>query len=266
MSRYSLNLAKIILINMLLASLVATGRAGGYIPPLKTAFLQEEERVVEKLSRKQAPLHIGAIKRKRGEAPLGRKFTDQEDWFQGLSFVMENTSGRTIVYIRGGFLFPRQTQTKNQAPPLYHSFRYGLPPFAPKDASSDAQRFILKPGETMTFSLSDSDYNEITANLRRLEYTHSIKVIKINLEEVFFDDGASWAAGPYFPRDRNERQPLSGIPQDYSAPARVSFGEISSLGGLRRDIFEGFTETPPTGGYLHRSNRAAAWQCGRVWH
>jgi hypothetical protein len=250
---------------MLLASLVVTGQAGGHIPPLKSASLQEEERIVEKLSRKQAPLKIGTIKRKRGEAVLGKKFTDQEDWFRGLSFVMENISGKTIVYVRGGFLFPRQTETKNQAPPLYHSFRYGLPPFTPEEVGSDAQQFVLKPGETITITLSDSDYNEINANLRRLEYTHSIKAIKFNLEEIFFDDGTSWAAGTYFPRGRSERQPPGGISQNYSAPT-YNFVELSNLGGLSWEFFFGLPETPPAGRDLYRPNRIAAWRRGRVWH
>jgi len=237
MARYSLNLMKIILINMLLASLVVTVQAGGNMPPLKSADLQEEERVVEKLSRKQAPLHIRAIKRKRGEAFLGEKFTDREDWFHGLSFVMDNISGKTIVYIRGGFLFPRKTQLKNQAPPLYHSFRYGLPTFVPEGAGSNEQELVLKPGERITFTLSASDYDEITTNLRRLEYTHSIKVIKFNLEEIFFDDGTSWVAGTYFPRDRNERQPLSGVPQNYSVPTRSNFVELSYFGDPRGLFF-----------------------------
>lgn len=238
MTRYSLNLVKIILISMLLASLVVTGRAGVYIPPLKSNSLQEEERVIEKLSpRFQAPLHIGVIKRRRGEISLGKKFTDREDWFQGLSVVMENTSGKTIVYIRGGFLFPRQIQMKNQAPPLYHSFSYGLPPFIPEEAGSNVKQFVLKPGETITVTLSASDYNEITAGLKRLEYTHGIKVIKFNLEEIFFDDGTSWAAGTYFHRDRNERQPLGGVPQNYSAPARMDFGELANFGELRWNFF-----------------------------
>jgi hypothetical protein len=265
MTRHSLTPVKIILINML-SLLVVTGQAGGYMLPLKSASLQEEERVVEKLSRYQAPLQIGTIKRKRGEAFLGKKFTDREDWFQGLSLVMENTSGKTIVYIRGGFLFPRQIQMKNQAPPLYHSFRYGLPPFIPEEGGSNAQQFVLKPGETITFTLSDSDYSDITASLRRLEYTHGIKMIKFNLEEIFFDDGTSWAAGTYFPRDRNERHPLSGIPQNYSAPTRSNFGELSYFGNLSGSFFFWFPETPPTGRSLHRPNRIAAWHCGRVWH
>jgi len=184
------------------------------------------------LSRNQAPLKIGTMKRKRGEIVLGKKFTDREDWFQGLSVVMENVSGKTIVYVRGGFLFPRRVVMKDQAPPLYHSCRFGLPPFIPEGADP-AQQFILKPGETITFTLTDSEYSKITANLIRLEYAHSINVLKFNLEEIFFDDGTSWAAGKYFTRDREERPPLSGLPLNYLAPARSSFGELSHVGDLK---------------------------------
>lgn len=236
---------------------VANGRAGGHIP-LKSALLQEEERVVEKLSRKRAPLKIGTIKRKRGEALLGKTFTDREDWFQGLSLVLKNISGKNIVYIRGGFLFPRQTVMEKQAPPLYSSFHYGLPPFAPEETSPNAQRLVLKPGETITINLSDLDYNEITANLRRLEYTHSIKVIKFNLDEIFFDDGTSWAAGKYFPSGLNQKQPLSGILQHYLAPIRGNFGELSNFGDS--GSFFWLPETAPAGRNLHGPNRAASWQ------
>lgn len=232
MSRYSLTPMKVVLITLLLASFVVAGRAGGYTPALKTAPAQDEERVVEKLSHNNAPLKIRTMKRKNGEIALGKKFTDKEDWFRGLSFVIENVSGKNIVYVRGGFLFPRQVVVKGQAPPLYHSFHFGLPPFVPEEASS-AQQLILKPGETITFTLPESEYSEITANLKRLEYAHSINVIKFNLEEIFFDDGTSWAAGTYFPRDREERQPLSAAPLNYLAPARYNFGELSCYGDLK---------------------------------
>jgi hypothetical protein len=186
---------------MLPSSLSVTGKAAGHIPHLKSASLQEEERVVEKLSRTPGPLRIGAVKRKRGEVVLGKKFTDREDWFQRLSFVMENTSGKTIVYIRGGLLFPRQAEMNKQDPPFYHSFSYGFPPVVPQGAGAHEQPIALKPGETITFTLPDSAFDEINTHLRRLEYTHSIKAIKLNLEEIFFDDGTSWAAGTYFPRE-----------------------------------------------------------------
>lgn len=264
MTKYSLNPMNMVLTSMLLSSLVATGRAGSYTPHPRSAPLQEEERVFEKLSRRQeAPLQIGTIKRKRGETFLGKKFVDREDWFQGLSFVMENTSGKTIVYVRGGFLFPRQIEMKGQVPPLYHSFRYGLPPSLREGAGSDAQQLALKPGETMTFTLSESAYNEITANLRRLEYTHSIKLIKFNLEEIFFDDGTSWAAGAYFPRDQGERRPLGGILENYSAPTRSNFVEISHFGELRG--FFWLHETPPAGRTLQRPDGTAAWRLGTVY-
>ncbi len=202
MTKVSLSLVMVTFICLPPSTSEVIGQAGSRVRPLKIAASQEE-RVVEKLSRKQAPLMIKAVKRKKGEVFLGKKFTDGEDWFQGLSIVVENISGKTITYVSGGLLFPRQNEVDQKAPPLYKSFHYGVPPFAPGKAAPGVRPLVLKPGEKIVITLSDSDYYEVIANLRRLEYARSIKAIKFNLEEIYFDDGSSWAAGKYFPHNPN---------------------------------------------------------------
>jgi hypothetical protein len=183
---------------------------------IQAQTLKEEERTVEKLSRKPAPLKIKLIKTKKGEFSLGKKFVAGEDWFKGLSIVLENISGKTITYISAGLLFPRQTKEAGKAPPLYKSFYYGQHPDAP---GVPAQSLALRPGDSLTLTLSDADYYKVTANLERLEYTHSIKTIKFNLQEIYFDDGTGWAAGTWFRRNPNQlsiREPQPSYLLDHS--------------------------------------------------
>lgn len=160
----------------------------------------KEDRVVEKLSRKPAPLKINTIATKKGKFSLGEKFLDEENWFEELSVVLKNTSGKTITYVEGGFLFPRENSVSENTRPFYKIFSYGRHPKAPVNSNLKIQSLALKPGDDITVTLSDSDYAEIMSLLKKLKYNHSIKAIKFNLSEIYFDDGTAWVAGTEFNR------------------------------------------------------------------
>jgi hypothetical protein len=166
--------------------------------------IKGEERVVEKLSRKLAPLNVKVIKTKRGKVSLGRKFVDDdEDWFRGLSVVLENTSGKTITYVDVGFLFPKEEGGTGKTLPLYESLSYGHHPEAPSEAVLNMQPLALRSGEKITATLADSKYSEVRDSLTQLGYNQSIKTMKFNLQEVYFEDGSGWSSGTYFPQPRN---------------------------------------------------------------
>lgn len=182
-----------------------------------------KERVVENLRRRPTPFKVKNIKTKKGEFFLGQKLVDEDDWFNGLSVVLENVSGKTVIYIGAGFLFPGQPGGSGKSPPLYKSLTYGHHPNAPEEASLNTKPLELKPGETFVVTLSNADYNEVTTNLRRLEHPQNIRAIKFNLMEVYFSDGTGWPGGTRrdrYPQDRNsnirEEQPISDTPEKLS--------------------------------------------------
>lgn len=167
--------------------------------PLQTAA-QEAERVVEKTSRRPTPLKVKLVKTKKGEVALGKKFfDDDEDWFKGLSIVLENVSGKTVTYVGIGFLFPRQDGGVEESAPLYRDLHYGVHPEAPGSVAARTQPLSLRPGEKLTVTLLDPDYFEVREALLRLEYPHSIKAIKFHLAELYFDDGSGWVVGNWLP-------------------------------------------------------------------
>ena len=188
-----------------------------------------KERVVEKVWRKPTPFKIKNIKTKKGEFLIGQKLVDEDDWFNGLSVVLENVSGKTITYLGAGFLFPGQSGEGEKSPPLYKSLSYGHHPGAPGEAVLNIQPLALKPGEKFTVTLSEVDYDEVITNLKRLEYSQSIKAIKFHLMEIYFSDGTGWAGGTWLDRYREDRnstiqeQPGSFAPRSPPAIINSSF-------------------------------------------
>ncbi len=159
---------------------------------------QDEERVVEKLWRKPAPLEVMQIKTGSGNFALGQKFAGDEAWFQTISVVLENTHNKKIVFVGAGFLFPRPQGEEGKPPPFYHQVFYGRHPRDLGASNSKIQPLALEPGERISIKFSDSgSHAQVKATLRELQYASSIKLIKLNLEEIYFDDGTAWVAGTW---------------------------------------------------------------------
>lgn len=181
--------------------------AAGFLPVsffTLGAARQEQERVVTKLRRITFPVNIKTVKTKKGDVGLGQKFPGDDDWFKQLSISVENTSGKTIFYIGGGFLFPnKEWQPGEQAPspPLYHDFMYGHHPSAPEGARLPGADISMKPGETFNLTLSGEEFPSVKRKLERLGYPDSIKEISVNIEEIYFDDGTAWITGSWYQRD-----------------------------------------------------------------
>jgi hypothetical protein len=194
--------------------------------PVIVTAAQEQDRVVSKMWRKPAPLKLKVIKTRKGEVKPNQKILDGDDWFKGLSFVLENVSGKTVTYVGVGFLFPRDAEVFGKTPPLYHRLSYGQHPKAPAAALLNVSPLALRPGESITLTLSDSDYSEITNNWRKLESGRSINDIRLHLYEIYFDDGAGWVVGTWYQNssDIKERQPDSEVPGSNSPSRFLSHG------------------------------------------
>jgi hypothetical protein len=166
---------------------------------------QLEDKVITRLRRIPLPVNIKAVKTKKGDVEIGQKFSGEDDWFKQLTISIENTSGKTITYIGGGFLFPNLDSQEGEqvAPPLYHRFMYGHHPLAPGETLPPNRSISIKPGETFNITLPEGDFSSVKQKLKGLGYPVNIKEIKINIEEIYFDDGAAWNGGNWYQRDSN---------------------------------------------------------------
>lgn len=173
-----------------------------------------QDRTVSKFrnGRLPMPLEIKAVKTKKGTTKIGEAISEDDDWFDGLTVSIENTSGKTIIYIGGGFLFPKPKEGVVAEPPWYHTFNYGRHPAAPSAARLTNLPISVKPGEMFDITLSNSDYVSTKQRLRQFGFPESIKDIKFNIEEIYYDDGTAWIVG-----DESERDPDN--PEKYKRKA-----------------------------------------------
>lgn len=149
------------------------------------------------------PVEVKAVKTKKGVTKLGQAIADEDDWFDGLTISVENISGKTIIYIGGGFLFPRPQEAANGRPPRYQRFMYGRHPSVSGEDSLTSESINVRPGETFDIKLPRKDYDLNKLRLKQLGYPASIKEIKFNIEEIYFSDGTAWIAGGTFERNPN---------------------------------------------------------------
>jgi hypothetical protein len=162
-----------------------------------------QERTVSKFrnGKLPMPLEIKAIKTKKGMTKIGEAISEDDDWFDGLTVSLENTSGKTIIYIGGGFLFPKPKEGGIVKPSRYEQFMYGRHPAAPSAALLTNLPISVKPGEMFDITLPHSDYASIKQRLKELDYPDSITDIKFNVEEIYYDDGTAWIVGGEHERD-----------------------------------------------------------------
>jgi hypothetical protein len=154
------------------------------------------------------PVEIKSVKTKRGTVELGKNFPEEDDWFDGLTVSIKNTSGKTIIYLGGGFLFPRPEDEPSQqaAPPRYQRFMYGRHPLLSDDALQTIEPINVKPGEIFSVTISGEEYGAIRQRLKELGYSASVKEINFNVEEIYFDDGTGWSVGSWYERDPNDKK------------------------------------------------------------
>lgn len=173
--------------------------------PSVSGITQSQDRTVTKFrnGKLPMPLEIKAVKTKRGKGKIGEAISDDDDWFDGLTVTLENTSGKTIIYIRGGFLFFKPQERGVAEPPWYDTFNYGRHPGVPGTVHLTALPLSVKTGETLDITLSNSDYVSIKQRLEQFGHPASVKDIKFNVEEIYYDDGTAWIVGDNYERDPN---------------------------------------------------------------
>ncbi len=165
---------------------------------------QEQDRLIEKQSNLNEPVKITVVKTKRGQIVPGKKFSDDNDWFKGLTVSVTNNSGKTVNYIGIRLTFPRPEDdgTANE-PPFVDSLEYGISPFVDKGSlpPSLTPPRAINLGETIALTLSDHWFDRYKRALTKIKYPTSIKRIEILVEEVGFSDDTVWTLGVRYRRD-----------------------------------------------------------------
>lgn len=94
-----------------------------FLPVL--GFAQKQERVISKISWKDAPIKIDKLQTKGKTIELGKKFSEEDDWLKGLAVTVENVSDKPISRIELDLSFPRPEGPSETIPTYVVKMIYG---------------------------------------------------------------------------------------------------------------------------------------------
>lgn len=191
---------------------VAAVLCAGVASPAAANPVQWQERSVEKSAYPREPVKISRVRNKKKGFKLGEKFQEDDNWLDGLTVTIQNTSGKNInsLSVDLVFLRPPDHETADD-PPLGYPLRFNPSPFHSEYALRDRSR-VVKPGESIDLVLRDDEYEGIKRFLKELNYpgVHRVEVL---IHTVGFDDGTAWSAGTNFQRDPEKPDKLVPDPE-----------------------------------------------------
>lgn len=165
--------------------------------------LQLGEEIIVHKKFGEVPVKLMSVSAENKEVSLEKAFTKTSDWYKGLEFEIENTSGKTITYISFDLIFKRPEgviPSKSDLNTLSYSI---VIPFGNAEAFF-AKQFTgvsIKPDETIKIPLKENYYNTLNGALTRLGYPSKFKGVEIIIQEVGFSDRSLWSYGLTYRQD-----------------------------------------------------------------
>ena len=140
-------------------------------------------RTIKKLSRPNEPVQIIAVKVKGKAVEFGKAFAGANNWLGGLTFVIKNTSAKSVSWARVALSF-----RKEKAPDVRLSdvATYGIGRWDIDKLRGGGPP--LKPGETAEVSYSWEQYQSVRDILDGMGYPRSIAQIEVSVDQVIFAD------------------------------------------------------------------------------
>jgi Flp pilus assembly protein CpaB len=160
----------------------------------------ETYKAVRRLPAEQnEPVTITAVTVKHQKIGLNEKFLATEDWLNGLTITLKNSSNNPILLTSVQLQFPRQEG--DQGAIAVDDISYGNPALLAKPREASAASPILAPGLSADVSISSNDLERIKSLLSTGGYKGNIDVIAIRVGRTIFADDTMWYAGTNLRRD-----------------------------------------------------------------
>jgi len=177
------------------------------VPRTRAVLLQaqaiqrpHDQRKLVKTEWPNMPARVNHGKLKKGLAQFGQAFNDlDDDWLDGFTINIQNTSTKSIVYIEVGLTFFKKEEglVPEKIPFGYPiSFGSGLGMF------NTGRTFQpVKPGEAVDVVFTTDDLLRLKAMLVEDKYPLSFHHVDLCVEAIQFDDGELWYKSYIFYRD-----------------------------------------------------------------
>ena len=173
---------------------------------------QRQNRSLKKIPWPNEPVKLTKIKVKGAVVELDKDFLAEDDWLNGLTISVKNTSGKAIVFISISIrlIRPATQNTVQQQPSYRHELKYGI---EPSSQSLPNEPKPIKPGEIVDIVLSAEDYDNIRMILKQLDYSAGVRQAQVVINTIIFDDDTMWKGGGILRRDRNNPKKWNPIPE-----------------------------------------------------
>jgi hypothetical protein len=161
---------------------------------------EETYKAVRRLPVEQnEPVTITAVTVKGQKIDLNEKFLATEDWLNGLTITLKNSSKKPILLTSVQLQFPRQEG--DQRAIAVDDISYGNPALLAKPTEASAASPILAPGQSVDVSVLSKDLDRIKSLLSAGGYKGNIDFVAIRIGRTIFADDTMWYAGANLRRD-----------------------------------------------------------------
>lgn len=198
---------------------------------------QDIQRVVEETLLKNEPIEIAELKLKDKRVNVGQPFLSGDDWLEGMTFKLKNTSGKTLRRVELELEFP---EVKLDNATFLFTIHYGQIPGVPDSDSTEMPS--VQPGETLEMKFDDRTYTSL-----RQRVLHGVSVTKarVRISTVIFTNGTSWHNGFWHKQDPNN--PRKWIMIDKPSEQNANKDPLRTK-SLRHH--SAFKPKPPLGSFL----------------
>lgn len=250
----------------LLAMLITGMFLSAHMPNTRAALLSQiatqessrKERKLVKSNWRGEPVQVNRVRVKGRAAEFGKAFQDADDnWLEGFSLNVTNTTNKDIVFIELAFTFfgKEEKLASNRTPVTYPVF-YGSPEGI-FDGSTSAHP--VRPNESIDVIFTDEEHDKLKEILLNSNYPTTFRHVDVRIDRVVFADGLVWYKSYYFRRDpsdpnrfirdkpsgkgeeRGSIKPGTSLPQKQAKnPSTLDFERVSCQSeSKRRGIFLG---------------------------
>jgi hypothetical protein len=246
----------------LLAMLITGMSLFAHPPNTRAALLSQiatqvetsrNERKLVKSNWKGEPVQVNSVRVKGRAAEFGKAFQHaDDDWLEGFSLNVTNTTNKDIVFIELAFTFfgKEEKLARSRTPVTYPVF-YGSPEGI-FDGSTAAHP--VRPNESVDVMFTDEEHDKMKEILLNNNYPTSFRHVDVRIDRVVFADGLVWYKSYYFRRDPSdpkrfirdrpsgkleERKSIKpGLPQKPANPSTLEVERVSCRDeSNRRGVF-----------------------------
>lgn len=155
---------------------------------------QAQEREISKITNYQEPVKITRIKVKDKSVSYGQKFITDDDWLNGLTLNVKNTSDKPVVHLEIALIFFEGEYADGTRWRFGEDLRYGYDD--PPASIPEAQRVKpILPGESLELVFTQEEYDLLITRLAESNRPKQIKHVKVEIRSVLFDDDRKWSVG-----------------------------------------------------------------------